>query len=179
MRTRDGSLVRDYHAPQTFLVPAATSDGWALEIRRLTAPTITLESDEALRALRRLLPQINTGGTPEQVRNAVTEVERLGSSQAVLRESALELLDTSNHTRHYIGERRGRVSSAHLVIQLALEMVANEESERHALEGELSLLEEEWREADELARIADDLLFPPDLRERLRRLRTSLEVRDR
>lgn len=45
-----------------------------------------------------------------------------------------------------------------LVDRLALEMAAHEESERRALEGELSDLEEAWREADEIATIADALL---------------------
>jgi hypothetical protein len=45
-----------------------------------------------------------------------------------------------------------------LVDRLALEMAAHEESERRALEGELELLAEAWREADEIATIADALL---------------------
>jgi hypothetical protein len=45
-----------------------------------------------------------------------------------------------------------------LVDRLALEMAAHEESERRALEGELGELEEAWREADEIATIADALL---------------------
>ncbi len=45
-----------------------------------------------------------------------------------------------------------------LVDRLALEMAAHEESERRALEGELEDLEEAWREADEIATIADALL---------------------
>jgi hypothetical protein len=45
-----------------------------------------------------------------------------------------------------------------LVDRLALEMAAHEESERRALEGELDLLQEAWREADEIATIADALL---------------------
>ena len=45
-----------------------------------------------------------------------------------------------------------------LVDRLALEMAAHEESERRALEGELLELEEAWREADEIASIADALL---------------------
>ncbi len=51
-------------------------------------------------------------------------------------------------------------------VRLGLEMVAHEETERRALEGELALLEAEWREAEEVAAIADDLLVP----ERVRRL---------
>jgi hypothetical protein len=45
-----------------------------------------------------------------------------------------------------------------LVDRLALEMAAHEETERRALEGELEELAEAWREADEIAAIADALL---------------------
>lgn len=45
-----------------------------------------------------------------------------------------------------------------LVDRLALEMAAHEEAERRALEGELEALADAWREADEIATIADALL---------------------
>jgi hypothetical protein len=41
--------------------------------------------------------------------------------------------------------------------RLALEMAANEDTERRALEGELEELEAAWREAEEIAAIADSL----------------------
>ena len=40
---------------------------------------------------------------------------------------------------------------------LALEMAANEDTERRAMEGELADLERAWREAEEIAAIADTL----------------------
>jgi hypothetical protein len=39
-------------------------------------------------------------------------------------------------------------------------MAAHEDTEQRALLGELKLLEREWREAEQLARIADDLGLP-------------------
>ena len=39
-------------------------------------------------------------------------------------------------------------------------MALNEANERHALEGELALLELEWKEAEEIASIADQLALP-------------------
>jgi hypothetical protein len=44
------------------------------------------------------------------------------------------------------------------VDRLALEMAANEDTERRALEGELAELEAAWRDAEEIAAIADTLL---------------------
>ena len=42
-------------------------------------------------------------------------------------------------------------------LRLALEMTLHEDDERRAMEGELAALEARWREADEIAKIADSL----------------------
>ncbi len=47
--------------------------------------------------------------------------------------------------------------------RLAIEMWMNEDIERIWLEGELKLLEREWREAERLAKIADDLVLEPEV----------------
>jgi len=44
---------------------------------------------------------------------------------------------------------------------LALEMALHEETERRALQGELAALEAAWREAEEIAGIADALPDDP------------------
>lgn len=51
------------------------------------------------------------------------------------------------------------------VNRLALEMAANEDVERRALTGELDELREAWREAEEIAAIADDLFADDTLEE--------------
>jgi hypothetical protein len=43
------------------------------------------------------------------------------------------------------------------VVTLALEMALHEEAERRAMDGELAELEAMWREAEEIAAIADAL----------------------
>jgi hypothetical protein len=57
------------------------------------------------------------------------------------------------------------------VQRLALEMALHEDAERAALEGELGELERAWREAEEIAGIADDLLVPDSLTGALDKLR--------
>ncbi len=52
-------------------------------------------------------------------------------------------------------------------------MAANEDRERRALEGELAALEEAWKEAEEIARIADGVTLPADVTERLEQLKRS------
>ncbi len=59
------------------------------------------------------------------------------------------------------------------VNRLALEMALHEDAERSALEGELGELERAWREAEEIAGIADDLLVPDSLAGALNKLRRN------
>jgi hypothetical protein len=54
---------------------------------------------------------------------------------------------------------------------LALEMAAHEEQERRALEGELAALEAAWKEAEEIAAIADDMFLPQSVTDFLERNR--------
>ena len=57
------------------------------------------------------------------------------------------------------------------VNRLALEMALHEDVERAALQGELGELERAWREAEEIAGIADDLLIPDGVTGALDKLR--------
>jgi hypothetical protein len=52
-----------------------------------------------------------------------------------------------------------------LVDRLALEMAANEDTERRALDGELLELEKAWKEAEEVAAIADGMFGGAELEE--------------
>jgi hypothetical protein len=63
------------------------------------------------------------------------------------------------------------------VERLALEMALHEESERRALEGELAPLVDAWRDAEEVAAIADALLLPPGVEEGVARLRQRVQPR--
>jgi hypothetical protein len=56
-------------------------------------------------------------------------------------------------------------------VRLAVEMAAHEENERIAMEGDLVLLELDWKEAEEIAAIADSLLIPAEVEEQLEELR--------
>jgi hypothetical protein len=71
---------------------------------------------------------------------------------------ALYLTNRSFWARGAIGsEPRTLLPKLPLVDRLALEMAANEDAERRAMEGELTVLEAAWREAEEIAAIADTL----------------------
>ena len=67
--------------------------------------------------------------------------------------------------------KSGGISQLPLYHRLALEMAANEDVERRALEGELRLLEAAWRDAEDVAKIADDMFLPEGTEARLDRMR--------
>ena len=127
-----------------------------------TGSTIEVDGAEAINALGYLMPGVNaSGGGRRHVRGAVELVEewpdvnqlmavRPGVSQMDRRRPRADLI-------RYLDVR----------MRLALEMAAHEASERTALAGELKLLEREWRKAEELAAIADNLAVSDEVRERL------------
>ena len=130
---------------------------------------------EALRLVSQIIPAVNRyGGRPDDVRSAVAMMERDGGSEGYV----ARLRTRAAVTRHGGRDTASRwwgtddVPSTGLygltpVDRLALEMAAHEEQERRALEGELAELEAAWREAEEIAAIADDLLLPAGIRSRL------------
>jgi hypothetical protein len=86
-------------------------------------------------------------------------VERLEHAHSDVERLAFRLTGRTFWGHGGIGsEPRTALLDVPLVDRLALEMAAHEEAERRALEGELSALAEAWREADEIATIADALL---------------------
>jgi hypothetical protein len=110
-----------------------------------------LEGSTALRAASHVLPWLNQfGGKSSEVKNAVKLIEDVGEPERLF-VVAPALAGNSRLTRMDSETR------------LALEMAAHEESERRALEGELMILEEAWRQAEEIAAISDSLLLPKNV----------------
>ena len=72
-------------------------------------------------------------------------------------------------TARNIARHEHRIKKLPRPAQLALEMAANEETERRAMEGELWFLERAWREAEQIASIADNLLVPDSVEAKLRK----------
>jgi hypothetical protein len=116
-----------------------------------------------------LLPRINSrGATATRVQLAAEYLDDTGSPEAafsyaaknIRRWGAEQLWGDTGALQHLPGQ-----------VRLGLEMAAHEEQERRALEGELRELEEAWREAEELAGIADDLVVPEPVRRALSQLK--------
>ena len=125
-----------------------------------------LSGPAAQRALAAVLPHANVaGGSARSVRTAVGVIESHSSIDALVYSASMAgqppIAKSDPNPLTNIPTR----------VRLALEMVLHEDDERRAMEGELRLLERRWREAEEIARIADALLIPAETEERLWTLR--------
>jgi hypothetical protein len=132
-----------------------------------------LEGEAAVRGAGALLPLINrSGGSTSDVQRAVGLVEEAESPEQLFARAARGLEARKGYS---LGNPKGRAALTHvpLATRLALEMAAHEESERRALEGELYILEEAWKEADEIAAIADDMFLPASIDAELARLKDA------
>ncbi len=122
---------------------------------------VRYEGDKALSAGGRLLARANwLGGASRLVQRAVQQIDTTGDADGFLRMTASRF--SRFHGKRYMASYR-RVGAMSLlpVERLALEMAVHEESERRALDGELARLADDWKEAEEVAAIADDLLVEP------------------
>lgn len=119
----------------------------------------------ALDALRAILPEVNSnGGMRSTVADAVHWLESKGGPERMF----IDGVKWSGRSDSF--QRSWQVGELDKPIRLALEMAAHEETERRALQGELAALEAVWREAEEIAAIADELTLPERVTQRLERL---------
>jgi hypothetical protein len=153
--------------------------GWSLEVRtenrildnqqgyidpdpryyQLTGP-------RALRALAVFMAHANAqGGSAGHVQAAVRMIDRARTPDA--------FLAGAEEAARRQGQGYRDVWAMPLEIRLGMEMAAHEDAERRAMEGELAELERHWREAEELAAIADDLPLSPGVEEKMDTLRAA------
>jgi hypothetical protein len=141
------------------------------------------QGDEAHRIAGLVIPSVNRfGGNKKAVERAVTQIEAAGSPEtflSILSETApayIKRVVVPGDSKWKTRSRRGQFTKHGLFSlpaeqRLALEMALHEESERRAMEGELAELERVWREAEEVAHIADNLLVPESVDEQFRKLK--------
>ncbi len=153
-------------------VPVAVP-GARMSWRNKNRETRILEGEAAVRAAGALLPLVNrSGGSAADVQRAVGIVEEAESPERLFAKAAQTLAARSGSG---FGDPRRRTSLKRvpLATRLALEMAAHEDTERRALEGELYLLEDAWKQAEEIAAIADDMFLPHSVDADLARLRAA------
>ncbi len=186
--------VRRRHLLETSIESAA---GAPLAIRlRYKNGSALFEGPQALYVASRVIPAANRfGGSKQDIASAVGAIEQAGSPEAYLeRLSHVAAVTTRPREKRsrgmsgvgflgwggvQIGRRTGfqnhdwttGLFALNSVQRLALEMALHEETERAAMQGELAQLEAAWRDAEEIAGIADNLTIPASVNERFEQLR--------
>ena len=140
--------------------------------------TVTLHGEDAVRAARVLLPRINkAGGRSSEVAMAVEELERARSIDDMFSNAARTPRESLPYWKRPVQNQGGAegpfvlAASLPAPVRLALEMALHEADEKLVLEGQIVELEARWREAEEIAAIADNLLFPAAVSDMLSKLK--------
>ena len=171
--------VRRGHLAESRLI-RGTGGPFSLLLRHDAGHTM-LEGRDADRAASVLMPQVNRyGGGARAVRDAVSALEQSGGAEGYL-DSLAGIAAALTRPAEKPPKRWGWTASIpssglfglQPIQRLALEMALHEEAERRALHGELAVLEQAWREAEEIAAIADDLLVPASVTASLERMRPA------
>jgi hypothetical protein len=120
------------------------------------------------------------GAYPDEVDAAVARIDAAGGPESVLHAIAQPDFvppTPRNRAEAYWARVQGdlkpsgRLISMHPTDRLAAEMALHELMEREALNAELRHLEARWREAEEIAAIADELTLPESVRRKVREIR--------
>ncbi len=181
IRTSQGLLaVRRRHLAETQLLPG--SDGPLALYLRFKGGSAQFDGAEAQRIASIVLPHANAfGGSKETIANAVDSIERAAGADGFLDNLSTRAAVATRpsgrprgrRTRRAFGPGRQGLFGLSPVDRLALEMALHEEAERRALEGELTALERAWRDAEEVAAIADDMFVPAAVTSALETMRAK------
>ena len=179
IRTDDSQLlqVRLGHLSETTIEQGFTAP-IAIDVRHEHGRR-RFEGPEAMRIAASLMPKVNRyGGTKQTVAEAVTALDEGKGSEGYI-EGIVRL--APKITRRPIKPVRRLSFTTDIpeyglfglsrVQRLAFEMALHEEAERRAMHGELAELERAWRDAEEIAHIADNLLVPSSVGDRIEQLR--------
>ena len=181
----DPIRIQRKHLYTSRLVPSADASGWDLRVdhipgwdkrdrtnkRKNHRHTMIVHGSEAIGLAGQLMAQANRGGGARKaVRDAVRRIEEAGHPDAFLPVAAGHAMsDFSGSGKADLPPKKieglmkplpGTLAGLKVDMRLAIEMATHEQAEREALEGELKELEARWREAEEIARIADNLFVP-------------------
>jgi hypothetical protein len=178
VRTEEGRVlpVRRRHLAESSI--SRGSDGTlAIDLRYKNGQS-RFEGPEAMRIASLVVPAVNRfGGSRDTVATAVGEIEQVGGPERYVEQLVRRAeVMTAVRGRPTRFGRKGKIGRTGLygltpVDRLGLEMALHEDAERRAMAGELAMLEVAWRNAEEIAAIADDMLLPGEVRTTLDRLR--------
>lgn len=130
------------------------ADGWHLSLHH-DRGVVDLKGIHATLAAGKVLARMNSHGASKAVVNeAALRISDAGDPQQFIR-NAISLREQRRKGGRLLHDDSLDTFGLLREERLALEMAMHEDSERVAMEGELAALEEAWRQAEEIGRIAD------------------------
>ncbi len=156
VRTPDGMLraLRFSHVARLEIVASPRDPSWTFRVAH-TDGVSDFEGADALQVAGNLLSRINQdGGTRAQIRDATKRIAAVGDVDRYIRESAVLRTNRRRKNAIFWDDDVG-VLGLTPVERIALEIAVHEDAERQAMQGELAALEAAWRDAEEIAHIAD------------------------
>jgi hypothetical protein len=156
LRTDDGLVqVRAKHV-QSIYLSMIPGEETSLNLLHDTG-RIHFTGAHAVHATTVILANSNRDGADRSVvQAAVNQIEQSGTAEGFL-ETASRRNGWRGHRPVSVLNRYRKLGAMNLsgTERLALEMSVHEETERRALHGELAVLKDAWRDAEEIARICD------------------------
>lgn len=162
VRMPDGALrpLRFSHVARLELIAGDELEPWRLRVAH-AAGVLDLDPAHAVQVASPLLARLNRrGGSLQQITDATRRITEAGDAERYIR--------TSSRLRHVRRRKNAIFWDDDVGVlgltgteRLALEIAMNEDAERQAMQGELQALEEAWRDAEEIAAIADAMFVEP------------------
>jgi hypothetical protein len=172
VRTPDGRAerVRAKHLSRIEFIETSDRGGWVLRVVH-DHGIVDLKGSQAMQSAGQLLAQMNAhGGSATDVSDAADLITAAGDAAAFMRTTIQLREDRWRTGDTFLRDAYGALSLTALE-RLALEMAVHEDTERLSLQGELEALEAAWRDAEEIAEIADSLLIPDAVLKAMARFR--------
>jgi hypothetical protein len=158
-------------APGEWELHVQYARGWSSGFSTGKGETLVYQGDEAMDVAGKLMARANrAGGNKKTIDLAVKRIENVGDPESFLDEAVreserLRREKAGGNPKKLDKTTEGSLAKLPKDIRLAIEMATHEEAERRAMEGELAILEAAWKQADEIAGIADSLLVPAEFDE--------------
>ena len=138
------------------IVGSPFDSSWAFRVAHSEGVT-DFEGAQAVQVAGNLLSRLNhAGGSASQIRDATRRIADAGDADRYIRASGALRRVRRRKNAIFWDDDIG-VLGLTSTERIALEIAVHEDAERLAMQGELSALEEAWRDAEEIASIADNM----------------------
>ena len=163
VRTPEGSwrALRFSHIARLEIVPNEPSEPWVLRVAHADGVS-NFSGHGAMMVAGHLLSNINVaGGSRSQIKHATERIAESGDADQYIRHSGA-LRESRRRKNTIFWNDDVGVLGLTATERLALEIAVHEDAERSAMQGHLRELESAWRDAEEIAAIADSMFVDAD-----------------